>query len=493
MHRRSLVVLLFLGIFFLCGIECASKYAYTTIFYEGTPKDAEYLLGARVMIRSLKRTGTKHDIVVLVSPNVQPETKRIFRADGAIVLDVPNIPNPFKKMSRNDQKYQSRFEFTLNKLYMWNLTQYERVVYMDADNIALHNPDELFTCGHFCAVFMNPCNFHTGLLVIKPDENEFTKMLDTLSHNARSYDGADQGFLTSYFDFKEMGGAPMFDPMNPQSDAPLLRLPPGYNLNALWYYEHGNWNLYCCHPRFAEMRQLPGVSMTFPVAPFIKPWYWWPYLILDDNWQTWQNIRTELGESHAHVVLLVGAILLSGLILAVWLVAYLLPSPCLGLPGGVGGRRHSRKTERVLAYLVETLGRNNVGLALGVLCVGLSCGLPYLLLPGTLPPKWGWTLYVLSQYVLNYILLLLLSSLIAIDANKQPSLKDLLRSTLRSLVPSMFVVLLVVLICLFGLYPRTMFHLGKIVLVFQCVSAVLVMQVFLYRRIINSYAPKKEA
>jgi len=31
-----------------------------------------------------------------------------------------------------------------------------------------------------------------------------------------------------------MGGAPMFDPENPQKDAPLLRLPPGYNLNALW-------------------------------------------------------------------------------------------------------------------------------------------------------------------------------------------------------------------------------------------------------------------
>jgi len=31
-----------------------------------------------------------------------------------------------------------------------------------------------------------------------------------------------------------MGGAPLFDPENPQTDEPLLRLPPGYNLNALW-------------------------------------------------------------------------------------------------------------------------------------------------------------------------------------------------------------------------------------------------------------------
>lgn len=62
----------------------------------------------------------------------------------------------------------------------------------------------------------------------------------------------------------------MFDPGNPQKDERLLRLPPGYNLNALWYYEHGDWHLYGCHERFSKMGSLPGLAMTFPVAPFIK-------------------------------------------------------------------------------------------------------------------------------------------------------------------------------------------------------------------------------
>jgi hypothetical protein len=38
----------------------------------------------------------------------------------------------------------------------------------------------------------------------------------------------------------------------------------------LRYYEHGNWSLYCCHPRFKQMGTTPGLAMTFPVAPFIK-------------------------------------------------------------------------------------------------------------------------------------------------------------------------------------------------------------------------------
>ncbi len=141
------------------------------------PLSLEYLLGVRVMIQALKRSGTKHDIVILVSPNVKDETRRIFRSDGANVIEIPNIANPYKSKDKEKQRYLSRFEFTLNKLYMWNMTQYQRVVYMDADTIAVRNPDELFKCGHFCAVFMNPCNFHTGtpfhisplcLLVLSP-------------------------------------------------------------------------------------------------------------------------------------------------------------------------------------------------------------------------------------------------------------------------------------------------------------------------------------
>jgi len=168
------------------------------------------LLAIRVMMRSLRRTGTKADIVVLVSPNVRESTRQQFIEDGAIVTEVSNLANPYKARKGVTQRFLDRFEFTLNKLYMWNLTQYERVVYLDADNIALGNLDELFRCGHFCAVFMNPCNFHTGLLVIKPDAGQFKLMVDALYNHTRSYDGADQGFLTAFFPYKVASLLPLF-------------------------------------------------------------------------------------------------------------------------------------------------------------------------------------------------------------------------------------------------------------------------------------------
>lgn len=83
--------------------------------------------------------------------------------DGAKVVRVENLNNPYK----NQANFNNRFKLTLNKLYAWTLLDYERVVMLDSDNLFLRNTDELFQCGQFCAVFINPCIFHTGLFVLQ--------------------------------------------------------------------------------------------------------------------------------------------------------------------------------------------------------------------------------------------------------------------------------------------------------------------------------------
>ena len=71
-----------------------------------------------------------------------------------------NLHNPYTDKS-------DRFKLTMNKIYAWSLVDYDRVVMLDADNLFLQNTDELFQCGQFCAVFINPCIFHTGLFVLQ--------------------------------------------------------------------------------------------------------------------------------------------------------------------------------------------------------------------------------------------------------------------------------------------------------------------------------------
>lgn len=71
---------------FACGGDRAfTRFAYVMMHYEGTAKDPEYVLGTRVLIKSLLSSGTKQDLVVLASTSVSQKTLNTFCNDGAIV------------------------------------------------------------------------------------------------------------------------------------------------------------------------------------------------------------------------------------------------------------------------------------------------------------------------------------------------------------------------------------------------------------------------
>lgn len=305
-----------------------SRFAYVTVHYEGTSRDAEYVLGIQVLMQSIKLTGTPHDLVVLASESVTEQSKQLFRAIGCRVVDVTNIDNPFVGGTLRNKG----FIFTLNKLHVWNMLEYERVVYLDADNVLVRNADELFLCGEFCAVFMNPCHFHTGLLVVTPSTDEYQRLLGALGHE-ESFDGADQGFLSSMYS-KMLRKAQLFTPTSAIARAQQLRLaaggenqddavdgdrevampkgmrlPVGYNINHKYFYEQYHWKLFYLR-HFASMtspispvkvvvesaRPIPALTVGFPMAPVLKPWYWWASFFMDLH-AVWQDIRGTLPAS----------------------------------------------------------------------------------------------------------------------------------------------------------------------------------------------------
>jgi len=269
-----------------------SRYAYVTIHYEGTARDDEYVVGVRTLIRSIKMSGTLNDIIVLCSPNVREESKESFIREGAIIKQVENIANPYKDDPARRRYYQHRFDGTLNKIHIWNLTDYERVLYLDADTIVIHNTDEIFNCGHFCATFMNNLAFHTAVLVVKPDVVEFQRLIDGLKV-MESYDGADQGFFVSFFN--DLKNAPYFDASKGESNAPMNRLYLGYSMNHIYFYEKSSWDHGYRVYQFRDL-PIPAYIMTYPITPVAKPWYWWTYIFLEMNW-LWDSYRMELGDS----------------------------------------------------------------------------------------------------------------------------------------------------------------------------------------------------
>eukprot|EP00727_Mastigamoeba_balamuthi_P009427 m51a1_g5106 putative glucuronosyltransferase pgsip8-like (290) ;mRNA; f:322553-323681 len=237
--------------------------AWVTVVYGGTPKDAEYYEGARVALRSVRDTGTAYDRVALLSPEVPRSIERSLESDGVVVVRVPNVASPYRPS-------QGRFVRTLNKLAAWSdaleSRGYERAVMLDADVLALANADELFECGATCVAFVNPSIFHTGVVVLTPSNATFQRMLADLQR-LPSYDGADQGFLNSFFAGALAG--PLFagSALTPTPD--VARLPFCYSMDHFFYYQRFRWEL-----------------MTFPSMPQLKPWYWysWPLMDLTPSW-----------------------------------------------------------------------------------------------------------------------------------------------------------------------------------------------------------------
>lgn len=102
-----------------------------------------------------------------------------------------------------------------SKLNLWSLTQYKKVVFLDADTMVLRvsfiyqlsfnilrlyfQPiDDLFDYPQFSAVVDIGGVLNTGVFVAEPNEETFKDIMNTYE-DAPSYNRGDQGFLNYYF------------------------------------------------------------------------------------------------------------------------------------------------------------------------------------------------------------------------------------------------------------------------------------------------------
>jgi hypothetical protein len=355
------------------------RYAFATIHYEGTPADAEYILGIRVLMQSLQPL--QCPFLIMVSKSVSQSSIRLFESEGATVIPVEDVSNPFGHVL-------ARFQNTFNKLYLWNMTEYDRVIYLDADNIAVQQDMvyDLFRCGHFCIVYMNPCHFHTGLMVVKPDRQLYSRMLQQLAE-VGSYDGADQGFLSSFFD-PGCWKAPLFNPANGPSEAPMNALHLAYNMHALYYFSAGReFERLKCGVS-AGRSGMAVATIGYPVPIVIKPWYWWASLV--GHTGPWDRVRSGLPEPELYLAV---AGRLFGLLAAYVGLGFLMAHFCL---------RHEPAPNRLSRWALQH-GPTQSAYAVGFALLLASHLLANACTPRTAPKQLGAMLYSLHLTVF-YIL-----------------------------------------------------------------------------------------
>ncbi len=157
---------------------------------------ADYVIGAMVLGHSLRKSGWKHDMVVLVTAEVGARDRARLKQLWHHVLETEHVANP---NSSNELGLEA-FATCYTKLRVWELTQYDHVVYLDADTIVLGSLEPLLERSCFAAA---PCPsapdlFNTAVMVLQPSAEKFGEM-ESLIRTLPSYDGGDQGFLNSYF------------------------------------------------------------------------------------------------------------------------------------------------------------------------------------------------------------------------------------------------------------------------------------------------------
>ncbi|KAI8936649.1 hypothetical protein NX059_007047 [Plenodomus lindquistii] len=162
-----------------------------------------YLPGAAVLANSLRDAGTTKKLAVLVTmETLSADTIAELKVLYDYVLPVERIrtPNPANLylMGRPDLSY------AFTKVALWRQTQFRKIVYLDADVVALRALDELFDIDAPFAAAPDigwPDAFNSGVMVITPDMGEYWA-LQTMAATGDSFDGADQGLLNQYFEHR---------------------------------------------------------------------------------------------------------------------------------------------------------------------------------------------------------------------------------------------------------------------------------------------------
>ncbi|MBK0004446.1 glycosyltransferase family 8 protein [Erwinia sp. S38] len=118
-----------------------------------------YLIGVRALAKSLQVSGSRYLLMVMVTGNIGAGVRATLEQDGCLVREVdPVSPDP----TLENRYANARFAEVWTKLAAWTFTEFERLVFLDADMLVTQNMDEVFalplSADHIAACHACRCN-----------------------------------------------------------------------------------------------------------------------------------------------------------------------------------------------------------------------------------------------------------------------------------------------------------------------------------------------
>ncbi|XP_021899840.1 UDP-glucuronate:xylan alpha-glucuronosyltransferase 1 [Carica papaya] len=164
-----------------------SREAYATILHSAHV----YVCGAIAAAQSIRMSGSTRDLVILVDETISVYHRSGLEEAGWKIRTIKRIRNPkAEKDAYNEWNY--------SKFRLWQLTDYDKIIFIDADLLTLRNIDLLFSMPEISATGNNGTLFNSGVMVIEPSLCTFQLLMDHINE-IESYNGGDQGYLNEIF------------------------------------------------------------------------------------------------------------------------------------------------------------------------------------------------------------------------------------------------------------------------------------------------------
>ena len=186
--------------------------AFATLVTNG-----EYGLGALALARSLRWTGTDAQLVVLATP--EAEHLEALEREGSRIVPVrqPALSAGFRERHSREALHRAApfnkgskpaFHDPVDnfcKLEVWNLEDYAKIVFIDADSLVVKPIDTLFGFPEFAGapnLYETLADFHrlnSGVFVAEPNCATYEALVHAVDRPGIFWRRTDQTFLESFF------------------------------------------------------------------------------------------------------------------------------------------------------------------------------------------------------------------------------------------------------------------------------------------------------
>lgn len=146
------------------------KYAYITLL-----SSIDYLEAVLVLNRSLRAVKSKYPFVVAITREVykHKEIISILTEENIIIEHIPTLLyNPATQKALIEKYHLPHLLNVGSKIEIFNLTNYDKLVYLDADSLVVKNIDNLFKKQDGSTLVENHCAFN-AMFVCEPRNHPY--------------------------------------------------------------------------------------------------------------------------------------------------------------------------------------------------------------------------------------------------------------------------------------------------------------------------------